>query len=207
MLTYIGAMSELTLTPKRLEIADAALKIIGTQGISALTTATLAAELGVSVGAPFRHFANREEILEAVAVRVEELILETIPDCECAPLDRIRLLFLSRAKAVGLHAGIARLMFSEQFTLALPKNAAKRLKQLVTRTRTFLLDALHEAVERGDIRADLPVESLLPVAMGTLQHLVFARSLGLNKDAEAAEVAETLITLLAPCNLPHSPQA
>lgn len=90
MLTYIGAMSEITLTPKRLEIADAALKIIGTQGISALTTATLAAELGVSVGAPFRHFANREEILEAVAIRVEELILETIPDCECAPIDRRR---------------------------------------------------------------------------------------------------------------------
>lgn len=199
-------MADLTLTPKRLEIADAALKIIGNQGISALTTSTLAAELGVSAGAPFRHFANREEILEAVALRVEELVLETIPDCDCAPLDRIRLLFLARAKAVGRHAGIARLMFSEQFTLALPKSAALRLKHLVTRTRTFLLEALHQAAAAGEIRTDQSPEAFLPVAMGTLQHLVFARSLGLAADAEAKVVAETLITLLAPCSLPHSPQ-
>ncbi|BDU73591.1 TetR/AcrR family transcriptional regulator [Mesoterricola silvestris] len=191
------------LTPKRLEIADAALKIIGTKGIAALTTATLAAELGVSPGAPFRHFANREEILEAVALRVEELVLETIPDCDCAPLERIRLLFRARARAVGRHAGIARLMFSEQFTLALPKPAANRLRGLVTRTRDFLLDALAEALERGEIRSDIPPGTLLPVVLGSLQHLIFARSLGLAQEAEADVLADTVIRLLTPCSLPH----
>lgn len=193
----------LILTPKRLEIADAALKIIGHQGIAALTTATLAAELGVSAGAPFRHFANRDEILEAVALRVESLVLQTLPDCDCAPLERIRLLFRARARAVGRHAGIARLMFSDQLTLALPRPAAARLKGLVARTRAYILDALNEATERGEIRTDLSPEALLPVVMGTLQHLVFARSLGLTLDAEADAAAATVLQLLAPCSLPH----
>jgi AcrR family transcriptional regulator len=198
--------SALDLTPKQLEIADAALRIIGREGIATLTTATLAAELGVSNGAPFRHFSNREEILEAVALRVEELILQTIPDCSCPALDRIRQLFLARTEALGHHAGIARLMFSDQLSMALPKPAADRLKSLVARTRSFLLEALNEAVDGGEIRSDLPPEALLPVVMGTLQHLVFARSLGLAQDGDNGDACATLIKLLAPCGLPRPHQ-
>ena len=193
------------LTPKRLEIADAALRIIGSRGVAALTTTTLAAELGVSAGAPFRHFANFDEILEAVALRVEDLVLKTIPDCDCAPLDRIRLLFLARTRTVGHHAGIARLLFSEQFTLALPSSAAARLKNLVLLTRTFLLDALREAAGRGEIRTDLAPEALLAIVMGTLQHLVFAQALGLAKGSEAEDVSAALIALLAPPSPPRGP--
>lgn len=40
-------------TAKRTEIADAALRIIGERGITALTMATLAAELGLSPGRRF----------------------------------------------------------------------------------------------------------------------------------------------------------
>lgn len=200
-------MGDLTshLSPKRLEIVDAALRIIGRQGIASLTTATLAAELGVSGGAPFRHFANREEILEAVALRVEELILETVPDCSCLPLERIRLLFKARAKAVGNQAGIARLMFSDQFTLALPKNAADRLKSLVSRTRYFLLEALNEGADGGEIRSDLGPEALLPIVMGTLQHLVFTGALGLVRIGDTDAVLDTLMILLEPPGLPHAP--
>lgn len=192
------AASSVPITSKQLEIADAALRIIDRHGIAALTTATLAAELGVSPGAPFRHFANRDEILEGVALRVEELVLETIPGCDCPALDRIRLLFRARAKAVGRHAGIARLMFSEQFALALPRSAAARLKGLVARTRAFLLEALEEAADGGEIRNDIPPADLLPVVMGTLHHLVYARSLGSAKESDADTAVGTLLALLAP---------
>lgn len=196
----------LQLTPKRMEIADAALRIIGRDGIAALTTTALAAELGVSAGAPFRHFANREEILEAVALRVEELILQTFPDRSGQALDRVRLLFRARARTVGRHAGIASLMFSDQFTLALPKPAAKRLKNLVASTRSFLLEALREAAGQGRIRTDLAPEALLPIAMGTLQYLVFAHSLGTAKDGDVDAASATLLELLAPAGPLRSPQ-
>lgn len=193
-------MSEptLALTSKQTEIADAALRVIGAQGITALTTSTLAAELGVSQGAPFRHFATRDEILEAVALQVEALVMDTFPDCDCSPKDRINSLFQARAGAVGKHTGIARLMFSDQFAMALPKPAAKRLKNLVNQTRSFLLDSLREGAAQGEFRTDLAPEALLAVVLGTLQHLVFARSLGTAKETDVSNICATLFSLLSP---------
>lgn len=193
--------STLELTPKRAEIADAALRIIETRGITALTTAALAAELGVSSGAPFRHFANREAILEAVVLRVEELILATFPPQTDPPLDRIQALLRARARVVGGHRGIGRLMFSEQFALALPEAAAARLRTVVARTRAFLLEALEEAQREGAVRADLSPEALLTVVFGLLMHLVYAQATGQGRDRDAGETCGILLALL------HNPAA
>lgn len=193
------ARPALELTPKRAEIADAALRVIETRGIAALTTAELAAELGVSSGAPFRHFANRDEILEAVVLRVEELILPTFPPDTAPPLERIQALLRARARVVGGHRGIGRLMFSEQFALALPEAAAARLRSVVVRTRTFLLEALAEAQREGAIRADPPAKALLPVVFGSLMHLVHAQAAGQGRPGDADETWATLLALL------HSP--
>ncbi len=195
-------MSALTapLTPKQQEIADAALRIIGSQGVAALTMAVLAQELGVSTGAPFRHFASRDEILEAVVRRVEELVSSSFPDPALPPMARLEHLFLTRAATVGKHAGIARLVFSEQFVLALPAAAAERLRGLVKRTRGTILEALKEAAKNGTLRADLPPEELLPIVIGALQHLVFLGAMGpaLPQPPGARKVFAVLLRLLTP---------
>ena len=190
----------LSLTPKQTEIADAALKIIGARGISALTTASLAQELGVSSGAPFRHFDSRDEILEAAAQRVADMVAGTYPKVALPPLERLEALFLARVHTVGKQAGVARFIFSEQFTLALPPAAAERMLDLVRGTRAFVLQALEEGMERGEIRKDLPPKALLPIVLGSLQHLVFLNALpsGLGKAPKATEVFASLVYLLAP---------
>jgi len=185
----------LELTPKRAEIADAALRIIETRGIAALTTAALAAELGVSSGAPFRHFASREEILEAVVVRVEGLILATFPPETTPPLERIQALLRARVKVVGGHRGIGRLMFSEQFALALPEAAVARLRSVVVRTQAFLLNALAEGQREGAVRGDLTAEALLSVVFGLLMHLVYTQAASHGR--RAGDIGETCTTLLA----------
>lgn len=196
------ARSPLELTPKRTEIADAALRIIGERGIAALTTNALAQELGVSSGAPFRHFADRSEILEAVALRVEELILETFPPDTDPPLQRLLALLRARAQVIGGRQGIGRLMLSEQFAMALPDPAARRLRGLVTRTRAFLLAALEAAQTQGAIRSDLTSKALLPVVFGVLMNLVFSQATGGARSAEADEACDTLLVLLGPPPVP-----
>jgi len=187
-------------TPRRTEIADAALKVIGERGVAALTMATLAGEIGVTSGALFRHFASREEILEEVAARVVELMEASFPEPGLPPLERLRHLFLARAETVGKHAGIPRLIFSDQFTKALPETAALQIRALVRRTRTVLMEILREAAERGVIRGDLPPEDLLVLVMGTLQHLTFLATLpreGTHASRPQPErVLGTLLTLM-----------
>lgn len=190
------------LTPKQAEIADAALEIIGERGIAALTTAVLAQAMGVSSGAPFRHFESRDRILEAAAQRVGEMVAGTYPDASLPPMERLQCLFQARVDTIGKRAGVARFIFSEQFALALPPAAATRMLDLVRGTRAFVLRALEEAVERGEIRADLPPGTLLPIVLGSLQHLVFLNALpsGLGKAPRAVEVFRTLTQLLAPAS-------
>ncbi|WP_243323975.1 TetR/AcrR family transcriptional regulator [Geothrix sp. SG200] len=192
------AGSALELTSKRVEITDAALRIIETRGIAALTTSALAAELGVSSGAPFRHFANRDEILEAVVLRVEELILGTFPPETDPPLERLLALLRARARVVGGHRGIGRLMFSEQFALALPAAAAERLRSVVVRTRAFLQAALEEGQREGVIRSDLTAGALLAVVFGMLMQLVHAQAAGQGRAQDTDETCATLLALLQP---------
>jgi len=189
-----------SLTEKQTEIADAALRVIGRKGISALTTTTLAAELGVSSGAPFRHFESRDAILDAVTQRVTDLVATTYPDPKLPPLERLEALFQARVNTIGSFAGVARLIFSEQFTLALPQEASERMLDLVRDTRAFVLQVLQEGVECGEIRGTPPPKALLPVVMGCLQHLVFLNALpiGVGQAPRAGEVLYTLRCLLAP---------
>lgn len=186
----------------RVEIADAAIGLIGTQGIAALTTTALAKELGVSSGAPFRHFASREEILEAVAERVVEIIGAVFPEDGLPPLERLSWLFLARTSVLSRNPGVARLIFSDQFTKALPEKAAASIRGLIRRTREFLLRVLQEAAERGDIRRDLPPADLLLPVIGTLQHLAFLSALRQDgarfPGSDPEHVLETLLTLLQP---------
>jgi len=188
----------LDLTPKRAEIADAALRIIESRGIAALTTSALAGELGVSSGAPFRHFANREEILEAVALRVEALILDTFPPETAPPLERIKALLQARTRVVGGHRGIGRLMFSEQFAMALPEVAVARLRAVVVRTRAFILAAIEAAQEEGAIRSDLAPRALADVVFGMLMHLVHTQALGQGRSGDADAAYATLLALFRP---------
>lgn len=192
-------------TQKRTAIADAALHVIGTKGIAELTMANLAAELGVTSGALFRHFKSRDEILEEVARRVAELVGGTLPTGDLPPLERIRALFLNRTAVLGREAGIARLVFSDQFTKALPQSAAELIHGVVRQTRAFLLQALREAAEAGLIRRDLTPEELLLPVVGTLQHLGFLtalnpRGMGLSRP-DPAQVLATLFTLLKPASV------
>lgn len=188
------------LTAKQIEIADAALKVIGERGIAALTTASLAQELGVSSGAPFRHFASRDDILEAAAQRVAAMVEASYPDPSLGPLERLRALFVARVETVGHRAGVARFIFSDQFALAMPPVAVARMLDLVRGTRAFVLQALEEGMASGEIRKDLPAGALLPIVMGSLQHLVFLTALppGLGRPPKAADLFANLACLLAP---------
>ena len=185
---------------KRTEIADAALRLIGTRGITELTMANLAEELGVTSGSFFRHFKSRDEILVEVARRVAELVEATFPDPDLPPLERLERLFRARTEVLGRQSGIARLIFSEQFTKALPPEAVAHIHGVVKRTRACLLEALREAAETGQIRRDIPPEDLLLPVIGTLQHLGFLTALtpggAYPRRPATSRVLGTLLTLI-----------
>ncbi len=54
------------------EIVDAAVQLIGSHGLRGTTVSRIAASVGISRGALYRHFPNREAVLEAALLRMAE---------------------------------------------------------------------------------------------------------------------------------------
>lgn len=161
---------------RRTEIADAALRIIATRGISALTVAALATELGLTGGALYRHFTSTEEILVAVAARAVELVDATLPAPELPPLEWLERFVESRAKTVGGHPGLARLLVSDQLAMALPPAAVEHVHGAVRRTFAAIEQAVRRGQELGDVRGDVDARDLVPIVAGTVQLAALAHA-------------------------------
>jgi len=174
-LLTIAAMRSTTRKPtveRREEIALAVLRIIGTRGLTSLTTATIAAEVGVTTGALYRHFASLDEILTETVRHGVERIEATFPDRTLPPLERLLVLARNRVRLLGGDAGLAWLLRSEQAYLTLPKDAAGRLRDVTRRSRRFLLQALRKGADDGSIRGDIEAELLLIPVLGTIHAVI-----------------------------------
>ena len=183
---------------RQVELVDAALRIIATRGIAALTTRGLADEVGLTTGAIFRHFATLDDLLEAVVGRVEGILDATYPAPALPPLDRLALFIDARSRAVGGQLGIMRLVISEQFLLALPARGSERLAACVGRSRAFVTDCLRDAQRSGAVRTDLSPEVLAPIVMGTLQMIAVSRATTHPRGPDARTLRDALLLVLGP---------
>jgi len=187
---------------RRREIAESALRVIGAQGATSLTAATLAAEVGVTPGALFRHFATVDDILDAAVDVAIEAVETTFPAKDLPPVERLRALALARVALVGQTPGIGWLLLSDQVYLTVPDAAVARLRRLVQRSRAFLIAALEEGVAQGDLRSDLSPETMLPIFTGTVHSLIAGRGMHRTRRARAGapspeQVVDALLALLA----------
>jgi len=189
---------------RQVELTDAALHIIATKGIAALSTRSLAEQVGLSSGAIFRHFATLDALLEAVVGRVEAVLEATYPPATLPPLARLERFIEVRSAAVGQQLGILRLVLSEQFLLALPKSGSERLAACVDSTRAFVARCLREGQRVGEVRADLSVEALAPIVMGTVQMLALSTASAKRRAIEAESVRDALLVLLRSPDAPTS---
>jgi AcrR family transcriptional regulator len=181
---------------RRTQIADAALRIIETRGIGQLTVASLAEEVHLTGGALYRHFASLEAVLEAVGERFAALLDESLPEPSLAPLEWLERFIRSRSSAVAGHPGIARLLFSDQFALAMPESSIALIRRSILKT----FEAIATAIERGQeecvIRRDLAPLALVPAVAGIVQVLVLAQGGRVLEGMMSADMAWPVLRVL-----------
>jgi len=183
---------------RQVELTDAALHIIATKGIAALSTRSLAEHVGLTSGAIFRHFPSIEALLDAVVARVDAVLESTYPPSDLPPRERLERFVAARSAAMGSQVGIVRLVLSEQFSLALPEGGAARLTACVHKTRDFLRQCIREGQTTGEIRKDLDADALAVVVMGTTQLLAVSAATLRQRASEAQAVRDALSALLRP---------
>lgn len=185
---------------RRLEIAEAALRVIGEQGAAELTTASLAAAVGLTPGALFRHFASLDDILEAAVDRAIQRVRDTFPAADLPPEERLRSFVQARVELISGTPGLAWLLLSDQVYLSVPKPAIRRLRALVKRSRDFLLTAVREGMAEGTLRSDMEPEVMLVLITGTVHALIGTkgvhRSPTTRRPTGSGRVLDTLFFLL-----------
>jgi AcrR family transcriptional regulator len=98
----------------RTALVDTAIELIGEHGVRGFSVAEASRRLGVAVSAPYAHFADRDELLAAVAVRAYE-VFHAESQAEMnrvrAPAKRLAAMVRAYVRFAGAHRPLFEVLF------------------------------------------------------------------------------------------------
>jgi AcrR family transcriptional regulator len=139
-------------------LVDAALELIGRHGVRALTLRAAARRAGVSQAAPYRHFADKDALLAAVAEEGFRLLTAAMRETAQAdggdPLSRFRGLGLGYVSFAAGHPAHFRVMFGREIVERPPHPG---LQAAGGAAFELLVDAIRDCQQAGIVRPGDPV--------------------------------------------------
>ena len=185
---------------RRDQIAEAALSVLASKGLGHFTTAAIAKQIGLAEGTLFRHFRNKEEIVNAAIDKLESLLFEEEPAADEDPLEELRRFLLARYRFLTAKPGYLHLLLSDELGKAAVKSARARTVNLRARSMEKILTTIRRGVAAGVVRRDVSPEFLTLTISGLLMTLVFGgrRQLAeLGIDSSFDTVWKSLLKLIA----------
>ena len=159
---------------RRAVTVETVIELAAEQNPSVITTAAIAKRMGLTQGALFRHFPNKDAILKAVMEWVAERLLSRVDKAVegvSSPLAALEAMFMAHVTFVSEHPGIPRLLFGELQRAEV--SPAKRMAQtLIHRYGERLHRLIKEGKAQGELDAALDVEAAAALFIGTIQGLV-----------------------------------
>jgi TetR/AcrR family transcriptional regulator len=156
---------------RREEIADVAMRILARDGHRRLTSKAIAAEVGITEGAIFRHFPTMEAIADAIVERMGDELASSLERTDDNPLDRLRAFFRHRAALLGSKPDVARLLLTDHLAQAAGEAHAAKVDAFRRKSQRLVLECLTEAKARKLLAASVPIESAMRLVMGALMSI------------------------------------
>lgn len=162
------------------EIVQAALEVVGSRGVRALTIAAIADTAGMSEANIYRHFSGKDGIFSALADFIGSSVMgnaATIAASSRKPLEKLETIFFSHIKIISEHPGIPRFIFSEDVLLGQP-NLAKTLASRIGNYVETVSGVIAAGVDEGELKQDiLPRETALTM-LGMIQFTALRQTIG-----------------------------
>ena len=156
------------------QIAEAALKVIGMHGFKGLSMERIARELDLAPSALYRHYAGKEEVIDAVVGAIG-LRLEAMVNgvrCERLPaLESLRELLRRHIQLAQEFIAIPRLLFSDQVWIGNPGRKA-RLHAILSEYLGEVADLVGAAQREGSLRHGLDPHTVSVMFLGLFQPAV-----------------------------------
>ncbi|NOY89692.1 MAG: DUF2249 domain-containing protein [Deltaproteobacteria bacterium] len=162
---------------RRRQIVDATLKLLAEVPLLRLTTRQIAHEVGLSQPALFRHFHNKEELLQAVVGDQREQLgraLVRLLEQHSAPLERIEGLFSLLLRHAAEHPGLVRLLLADSATPDYP--GLRRTLNMLTSTKMELVESLlRQALADGSLPPEVDTRAAAQLFVALVQGTLLMR--------------------------------
>jgi AcrR family transcriptional regulator len=159
---------------RRAMTVAAVLELAATQNPTEITTAVIAQRIGLTHGALFRHFPDKDSIWTAVMEWVSGTLLQRIEDSAAgieSPLAAMVAMFSSHVEFVGEYPGVPRMLFGE-LQRAEPTPAKRQVQTLLQRYRERLQRLIAAGKMAGELAPDLDADAAAALFIGSIQGLV-----------------------------------
>ncbi|MFA5159242.1 MAG: TetR/AcrR family transcriptional regulator [Candidatus Omnitrophota bacterium] len=139
------------------QIIEAALELIGADGVNALSIAGIAERVGIVPSALYRHFKSKDDVLDAVLELIRTRLLanvtqvrEETPDA----LPRLKSLLMRQVRMLSENRAIPHVVFSDGIYTGHPERKAK-VATIITSYLCKIQKIVEEGIQDGSIRRDV----------------------------------------------------
>jgi AcrR family transcriptional regulator len=140
----------------RQALIEAALKLVSEKDVDSVSLREVARQVGVSHTAPYRHFADKDSLLAAVAQEGFQMLhhaLDVVPDeTSLNPLKRLQEIGVTYVDFALKHSTHYRLMFSAYGATSAQQNP--ELEQAAKQAFMVLVNGVKSGQQQGLIRPD-----------------------------------------------------
>lgn len=167
---------------RRAVTIEAVLALAAEENPSDITTAAIAKRMDLTQGAIFRHFPNKESILEAVLEWVSERLLARVDQAgrrKASPIEALEAVFTAHIAFIADHPGAPRMLLAELQRRgdAVPK---RMVLMLIRNFRSRLMWLFERGIELGELDPALDTEAAALQYVGMIQSLVISSLFGGN---------------------------
>jgi AcrR family transcriptional regulator len=157
---------------RREQIAEAALGLVATQGLRRLSVAAVARRVGLVPSGIYRHFKNKDEILDAVLDRVEQRLLANVKasrDEHADALDCLKdvlmrhIRFLREGKVIS----IPRMIFADDAHGDNPQRR-RRVLRVFERYTGEVAEIVRLGQSQGRIRREADAQTVATMLFGII---------------------------------------
>lgn len=189
------------LTKRQMDIVSAAITVIAKRGYEKLTTKNLAAELGLTEAALYRHFSSKHELVEMILCYFEELscaVIGRIKEQKLSPLDSIRSFVLNRYELFSENPDLAQVMFSEELFRNDP-SFTRQYQSIMHIHKEEVISFIKAAQANGCVdQSYIPVQ-IFRIIVGSMRLIVSQWNIsqhGFDLRLEGSALLETIIKLI-----------
>jgi len=187
-------------TKRQAQIIQAAVAIIADKGIQGLTMKNIAAVIGISEPAIYRHFTSKNDILSGIIklMRMSPQENPHVAKIDLSPMQRLELSLRNRTAAFIQNPALAAIIFSEEIFIS-DNQLSQEIRKIMDERQAMFIELLIKGQELGEVRDDIEVEQLANLIIGAFRFIVTKCHLfdcGVNLEEEVDRLIITIKRLI-----------